>query len=80
LTKKEYTDNELENLSWEEKCRLIQSDPITCARHFDFHRVLQNTKGKELYLSLVLSNELIRVKSFTMGTLFKRLIVLALEQ
>ena len=31
-----YTDNELEHLNWEEKCRLIQSDPVTCARHFDF--------------------------------------------
>ena len=26
----------IENLNWEEKCRLIQSDPVTCARHFDF--------------------------------------------
>ena len=33
---KEYSDNELENLNWEEKCRLIQSDPVTCARHFDY--------------------------------------------
>ena len=33
---KDYTDIELENLDWNEKCRLIQSDPVTCARHFDF--------------------------------------------
>lgn len=33
---KEYTDDELENLNWEEKSRLIQSDPVTCARHFDY--------------------------------------------
>ena len=33
---REYSDNELENLNWEEKCRLIQSDPVTCARHFDY--------------------------------------------
>ena len=32
---KEYSDNELENMNWEEKSRLIQSDPVTCARHFD---------------------------------------------
>ena len=32
----EYTDNELENLNWEDKSRLIQSDPVTCARHFDY--------------------------------------------
>ena len=29
-------DDELENLNWEEKCRLIQSYPVTCARHFDY--------------------------------------------
>ena len=34
--KNEYSDNELENMNWEEKCRLIQSDPVTCARHFDY--------------------------------------------
>ena len=33
---KNYTDDELEDFNWEEKCRLIQSDPITCARHFDY--------------------------------------------
>ena len=33
---REYSDNELENLNWEEKCRLIQCDPLTCARHFDY--------------------------------------------
>ncbi len=32
---KDYSDEELDNLTWEEKCRLIQSDPVTCARHFD---------------------------------------------
>ena len=33
---KNYSDDELENLNWEEKCRLIQSDSVTCARHFDY--------------------------------------------
>ena len=33
---KEYPDSVLENLNWEEKSRLIQSDPVTCARHFDY--------------------------------------------
>lgn len=23
-------------MTWEEKCRLIQSDPVTCARQFDY--------------------------------------------
>ena len=36
IDNKEYTDSQLENLNWEEKCRLIQSDPVTCARHFDY--------------------------------------------
>ena len=41
---KEYTANELENLNWEEKSRLIQSDPVTCARHFDYqiNQFIQN--------------------------------------
>ena len=30
-----YTDEEIEKLSWPHKSRLIQTDPITCARHFD---------------------------------------------
>ena len=34
---KNYSDDELKNLNWQEKCsRLIQSDPVTCARHFDY--------------------------------------------
>lgn len=33
---KKYSDDELKNLNWEEKCRLIQNDPVTCARHFDY--------------------------------------------
>ncbi len=33
---KDYSDEELDNLTWKEKCRLIQSDPITCAKHFDY--------------------------------------------
>ena len=32
----DYNDSELENLNWEEKSKLIQSDPVTCARHFDY--------------------------------------------
>ena len=40
----EYTNNELENLNWEDKSRLIQSDPVTCARHFDYqiNQFIQN--------------------------------------
>ena len=33
---KMYSNTQLENMNWDEKCRLIQSDPVTCARHFDY--------------------------------------------
>ena len=33
---KQYSNDELGNLNWEEKCRLIQSDPVACTRHFDY--------------------------------------------
>ena len=33
---KNYSEEELNNLTWEDRCRLIQSDPVTCARSFDF--------------------------------------------
>ena len=33
---KQYKDEELEKFNGEDRCRLIQSDPVTCARHFDF--------------------------------------------
>ncbi len=34
----------LNPLNWEDKSRLIQSDPVTCARHFDyqFNQFIQN--------------------------------------
>ncbi|XP_053402924.1 uncharacterized protein LOC123548901 [Mercenaria mercenaria] len=33
-----YSDEQIEGLSWEQKIKLIQSDPVTCSRYFD-HRV-----------------------------------------
>lgn len=33
---KNYSDDEIKDMSWETKCRLIQTDPVTCARHFDY--------------------------------------------
>ena len=45
---KDYSDEELNNLTWEEKCRVIQSDPVTCARHFDFQF---NTFLKDVLMS-----------------------------
>ena len=34
----DYSEKELENLSWQEKTKLVQKDPVTCTRYFD-HRV-----------------------------------------
>ena len=36
VDKVDYTDEDIKIMRWEEKCRLVQSDPITCARHFDY--------------------------------------------
>jgi hypothetical protein len=33
---KEFTDEQCQQLSWGEKCRLISADPVTCARHFQY--------------------------------------------
>ncbi|XP_062609477.1 uncharacterized protein LOC134271261, partial [Saccostrea cucullata] len=34
---REYTDSEIESMTWSEKSKLVQKDPITCTRYFD-HR------------------------------------------
>ena len=34
----EYSEKELEHLTWQEKTRLVQKDSVTCSRYFD-HRV-----------------------------------------
>ena len=47
---KEYSDVELNNLTWDEKCRLIQSDPVTWARHFDYQF---NTFLKDFLMSQI---------------------------
>ena len=33
-----YTDKDIEGLTWQEKSKLVQKDPVTCSRSFD-HRV-----------------------------------------
>lgn len=33
---KTYSDSEIDNMAWSEKNELIKSDPVTCARYFDF--------------------------------------------
>ena len=32
---KVYSDEDIENMTWLDKCKLINQDPVTCARHFD---------------------------------------------
>ena len=34
----EYSEKELEKLTWQQKTKLVQKDPVTCSRYFD-HRV-----------------------------------------
>ena len=36
VDKKHYSDIEIEEMDWSEKTRLLQSDPVTCSRYFDF--------------------------------------------
>lgn len=45
-----YSDDEILDMSWKEKCRLIKSDPVTCTRFFD-HKF-------QMFLKKVLYNEL----------------------
>ena len=33
---KNYSEEELEHMSWHEKTRLVQRDPVTCSRFFDY--------------------------------------------
>ena len=46
-----YSDEEIQALNWAEKCQLIKSDPVTCARYFDYrvqmflHKVLLSEVG-----------------------------------
>lgn len=35
VAKKDYTDDEIKNMTWQQKSDLIQKDPVTCARSFE---------------------------------------------
>lgn len=35
IDKTNYTNEEIEDFTWQTKCRLIKSDPVTAARYFD---------------------------------------------
>ncbi|KAJ8030297.1 hypothetical protein HOLleu_26664 [Holothuria leucospilota] len=36
LQNRELSDSEILNMTWQEKSDLIQGDPVTCSRHFDY--------------------------------------------
>ncbi|PIK42671.1 hypothetical protein BSL78_20468 [Apostichopus japonicus] len=36
VNNRHFTDEELLNMNWNDKSNLIKSDPVTCARHFDY--------------------------------------------
>ena len=36
VDKEDYTDSEVNAMTWEKKSELIQKDPVTCARNFDY--------------------------------------------
>ena len=40
VDQKDYTYEEIQNLDWDQKTRLLQADPVTASRFFD-HRVQQ---------------------------------------
>ena len=35
IDNKEYTDEDIKNMSWKQRSELIQKDPVTCARNFE---------------------------------------------
>ena len=35
VEKKDYTDDEIKNMTWQQRSDLIQKDPVTCARNFE---------------------------------------------
>ena len=39
----EYSEKVIEDLTWQEKTKLVQKDPVTCSRYFD-HRVQESLK------------------------------------
>ena len=50
----EYSEKELECLTWQEKTKLVQKDLVTCSRYFD-HRVQE-------FLSAVLKSSCVPIR------------------
>lgn len=44
-----YSDDEILNMSWEHKSKLIKADPVTCARYFDFSTFFTEVLGHETH-------------------------------
>lgn len=64
------TETELSNLSFMDKCSLIQKDPVTCARHFQFktHFFFNNILGTSLSPLGTLSDFYYRVEFQNKGS------------
>ena len=49
IDKKDYTDSEIQVMTWQKRSDLIRSDPVTCARNFEhmvqlfLHDILKST-------------------------------------
>ena len=44
IDKQDYSNQQVDEMTWDEKSRLIQSNPVTCARHFDYQVQQRITK------------------------------------
>ena len=45
----EYSEKEIYKITWQEKTKFVQKDPVTCSRYFD-HRV-------QVFLNTILKND-----------------------
>lgn len=65
---KKYTDADIESMTWAEKSKLIQKDPITCTKYFDHRfRTFLNTVLKVIITQLVLFKSIFIELNFNRG-------------
>ncbi|CAC5398501.1 unnamed protein product [Mytilus coruscus] len=41
----QYSDEDINTMTWQTKCRLVRSDLVTTARYFDYKIILKKNKG-----------------------------------
>ena len=64
VDQKDYTDNELQEMDWETKTRLVRADPVSAARFFD-HRLqkfLKDVVGNELHPIGLIKDSFVRIE------------------